>query len=134
MLLGGVSAFLMSQARSEAAIMLAGFSLSFFMNGTYAGIYAYTPELYPTAFRTTGMGVASAFGRIGGLSAPIVIGYTFSRIGFGGVFLITTVVLVAGALAVALLGIGTAGKSLEQITRELEDSAAGRRAAAVAPN
>src|SRR5256886_14099107 len=111
----------MSNARSDAAITLAGFSLSFFMNGTYAGIYAYTPELYPTSFRTTGMGVASAFGRIGGLSAPIVIGYTFSRIGFGGVFLITTVVLVAGALAVALLGIGTAGKSLEQITRELED-------------
>ena len=123
MLLGGVSAYLMSQARSDAAITLAGFSLSFFMNGTYAAIYAYTPELYPTAFRTTGMGVASAFGRIGGLSAPIVIGYTFSRIGFGGVFLITTVVLVAGALAVALLGIGTAGKSLEQITRELEDTA-----------
>ena len=123
MLLGGVSAYLMSQARADAAITLAGFSLSFFMNGTYAAIYSYTPELYPTAFRTTGMGVASAFGRIGGLSAPIVIGYAFSRIGFGGVFLITTVVLVAGALAVALLGIGTAGKSLEQITRELEEGA-----------
>ena len=122
MLLGGVSAYLMSQARSDAAITLAGFSLSFFMNGTYAAIYSYTPELYPTAFRTTGMGVASAFGRIGGLSAPIVIGYTFARIGFAGVFLITTVVLVVGALAVALLGIGTAGKSLEQITRELEET------------
>jgi putative MFS transporter len=128
MLLGGASAYLMSQARSDAAITLAGFSLSFFMNGTYAAIYAYTPELYPTAFRTTGMGVASAFGRIGGLSAPIVIGYTFSRIGFGGVFVITTIVLAIGALAVALLGMSTAGKSLEQITQELEDSA-GRRAA-----
>jgi putative MFS transporter len=119
MVLGGVSAWLMSNARSDAAITLAGFSLSFFMNGTYAGIYAYTPELYPTTFRTTGMGVASAFGRIGGLSAPIVIGNTFSRIGFGGVFVITTIALVAGALAVALLGIGTAGKSLEQISEEL---------------
>ena len=119
MLLGGVSAYFLSNARSDAAITLAGFSLSFFMNGTYAGIYAYTPELYPTAFRTTGMGVASAFGRIGGLSAPLVIGYAFSRIGFGGVFLITTIVLVAGALAVALLGIGTAGKTLEQITQDL---------------
>ena len=79
------------------------------------------------------MGVASAFGRIGGLSSPIVIGYTFARIGFGGVFLITTVVLVAGALAVALLGIGTAGKSLEQITRELED-AAGRQSSAPLPS
>jgi putative MFS transporter len=131
MVLGGVSAFLLSQARSDAAITLSGFWLSFFMNGTYAAIYAYTPELYPTTFRATGMGVASAFGRIGGLAAPIVIGNTFSRIGFGGVFLITTIVLVAGALAVALLGIGTAGKTLEQIARELEEGG-GRRVAPVA--
>jgi putative MFS transporter len=118
MLLGGASALLMSNARSDATITVAGFLMSFFMNGTYAGIYAYTPELYPTSFRTTGMGVASAFGRIGGLSAPIVIGYTFSRIGFSGVFTITTIVLVAGALTVSLLGVGTAGKSLEQISSE----------------
>src|SRR5712664_2240964 len=125
MLLGGVSAYLMSNARTDASITMAGSLMSFFMNGTYAGIYAYTPELYPTTFRTTGMGVASAFGRIGGLSAPIVIGYTFSRIGFSGVFTITTVVLVTGALVVALLGIATAGKSLEQITVELEKAGIG---------
>ena len=118
MILGGASAHLMSGAGSGASIMATGFLLSFFMNGTYAGIYAYTPELYPTACRTTGMGVASAFGRIGGLSAPIVIGYAYPRIGFGVVFAITTVVLVIGALAVGLLGIATAGKSLEQITAE----------------
>jgi putative MFS transporter len=103
--------------------------MSFFMNGTYAGIYAYTPELYPTAFRTTGMGVASAFGRIGGLSAPIVIGFTYAQIGFGGVFTMTTIVLVIGALAVALLGIGTTGKSLEQITEELGDASLRRGSA-----
>ncbi len=120
MLLGGASALLMSNARTDETITVAGFLMSFFMNGTYAGIYAYTPELYPTSFRTTGMGVASAFGRIGGLSAPIVIGYTFSRIGFSGVFTITTIVLVTGALTVALLGVNTAGKSLEQIASESE--------------
>lgn len=118
MVLGGVSAYLMSNAGSGPSITVAGFLLSFFMNGTYAGIYAYTPELYPTAFRTTGMGVASAFGRLGGLSAPIVIGHAYPSIGFGGVFVITTIVLVAGALAVGVLGIATAGKSLEQITAE----------------
>ena len=118
MLLGGASAHLMSNAHTDVAITLCGFLLSFFMNGTYAAIYAYTPELYPTTFRTTGMGVASSFGRVGGLAAPIIIGYTFARIGFGGVFTITTIVLVLGALAVAVFGIGTAGKSLEQITVE----------------
>ncbi len=130
MLLGGASAYLMSTARTGAAIMIAGFLLSFFLNGTYAGIYAYTPELYPTAFRTTGMGVASSFGRIGGLSAPIIIGYTFARIGFGGVFTITTIVLVTGALAVAVLGIATAGKSLEQISGELGEAGVRRGGAA----
>jgi putative MFS transporter len=119
MLLGGVSASLMASAASDTSIIVAGALLSFFMNGTYAGIYAYTPELYPTAFRTTGMGVASAFGRIGGLSAPIVIGNTYDEIGFSGIFIMTTIVLVTGAMAVALLGIRTAGKSLEQITAEL---------------
>jgi putative MFS transporter len=118
MLLGGVSAYFLSGARSDNLITLFGFCLSFFMNGTYAGIYAYTPELYPTAFRTTGMGVASSFGRIGGLCAPLIIGFTYAQIGFGGVFTITTIVLVAGALAVAILGMSTAGKSLEQIAVE----------------
>jgi putative MFS transporter len=118
MLLGGVSAYFLSGARSDNLITFFGFCLSFFMNGTYAGIYAYTPELYPTAIRTTGMGVASSFGRIGGLAAPLIIGFTYAQIGFNGVFTITTIVLVLGALAVAILGMNTTGKSLEQIAVE----------------
>ena len=115
---GGLSAFGMANMRDPKLIILFGSCLSFFMNGTYAGIYAYTPEVYPTAFRTTGMGVASSFGRLGGLSAPIVIGFTYARIGFGGVFSITTTVLLLGALTVGILGIRTTGKTLEQITAE----------------
>jgi len=115
---GGVAAFFMAGARTPTAITLCGFWLSFFMNGTYAGIYAYTPEVYPTAFRTTGMGVASSFGRIGGIAAPIIIGFAFARIGFAGVFIMTTAVLLVGALGVAILGISTTGKTLEQIAAE----------------
>jgi putative MFS transporter len=96
-------------------ITLSGFWLSFFMNGTYAGMYAYTPEIYPTEFRATGMGVASAFGRVGGILAPLIIGFTFARIQFGGVFVMITGVLLAGALAVAVAGMRTTGKTLEQI-------------------
>ena len=54
--------------------------------------------------------------RIGGLAAPLIIGFTYARIGVIGVFTITTIVLVLGALAVAVLGQSTAGKSLEQIS------------------
>jgi putative MFS transporter len=118
MVLGGISALLLSGARSAEAITLFGFLLSFFMNGTYAAIYSYTPEVYPTAVRSTGMGLASAFGRVGGILAPIIIGFTFAQIGFGGVFTITTLVLIAGALVVLILGIRTTGKTLEQIVAE----------------
>jgi putative MFS transporter len=116
MLGGGASAFGMAHAgRDPVLIIFSGFWLSFFMNGTYAGMYAYTPEVYPTAFRATGMGVASAFGRVGGILAPLIIGLTFARIEFGGVFLMITAVLLAGALAVAAMGIQTTGKTLEEI-------------------
>ncbi|MDR3671157.1 MAG: MFS transporter [Holophaga sp.] len=118
MVLGGVAAYFLSVARADLAITLCGFWLSFFMIGAFGAIYTYTPELYPTAIRSTGMGVASACGRVGGLAAPLIIGLAYTRIGFVGVFTITTCVLLLGALAVATLGMRTAGKSLEQISSE----------------
>jgi MFS transporter, putative metabolite:H+ symporter len=115
---GAISALLLANARDGTLITATGALLSFFMNGTYAGLYSYTPEVYPTAFRATGMGVASAVGRIGGIAAPLIIGFTFGAIGFGGVFTLTTAVLAAAALAVVVVGVSTAGKTLEQITAE----------------
>ncbi|WP_126428795.1 MFS transporter [Brevibacillus marinus] len=116
--LGAVSAVFMSQAESSAAILISGFFMSLFMTGTYAGIYAYTPEQYPTMVRSTGTGSASSFGRIGGLLAPIFIGYMYPIYGFLGVFLMTTGILVLGMLAVIILGEETKFKSLDQITSE----------------
>jgi putative MFS transporter len=118
MVLGGLSAIVLSLTRDNLVIMIAGVCLSFFMNGTYAGLYAYTPELFPTEVRATGMGVASSIGRIGAISAPIIVGYVFPWAGFAGVFGMTTVVLLAGAVSVLVLGVHTRGKSLEQIAVE----------------
>ncbi|SFM98447.1 MFS transporter [Variovorax sp. OV329] len=115
MLMGGLSALGMANAHGDAQIMAAGVLLSFFMNGTYAGVYAYTPEVFPTQVRTTGAGMASAVGRIGGITAPILVGFIYPKLGFGGVFGATTTVLLMGAAAVMLLGIPTRGRSLEDI-------------------
>jgi putative MFS transporter len=112
---GGISAFFMSGAREPASVMLFGVLVSFFVNGVAAGMYAYTPEVYPTAFRATVMGVASAVGRLGGIAAPIVIGLAFAHIGFSGVFSMTTAMLLTGAIVMALFGVRTSGKTLEQI-------------------
>jgi putative MFS transporter len=94
-----------------------GFSilLSFFINGMIAGQYAYTPEIFPTAVRATGVGTASAIGRLGGITSPILVGYVYPVAGFTGVFGMTTAVLIVGALSVLLLGVSTRGRALEEI-------------------
>jgi putative MFS transporter len=112
---GGASALWLAFANRDPMIISAGVALSFFMNGAFAGLYVYTPEIFPTEIRVTGVGVASAFGRIGSILAPVLVGWMFPRLGFGGVFGVATGVLLAGALAVVLLGIPTEGRSLEVI-------------------
>jgi putative MFS transporter len=115
MLLGGAAAIALAFSHSAAQIMVTGICLSFFMNGAFAGVYAYTPEIFPTAVRTTGTGSSSSFGRIGSVSAPILVGFVYPVAGFLGVFGMTTAVLVAGACVVLVFGIETRGRSLEEI-------------------
>ena len=115
LVLGGVAAIGLARAASNLQITFAGVCLSFFMNGVYAGVYAYTSEIFPTRIRTTGVGLASAIGRLGAISAPILVGAIFPRFGFAGVFGLTTVVLLAGALVVVIFGVRTDGRSLEAI-------------------
>jgi MFS transporter, putative metabolite:H+ symporter len=112
---GALSALWLALAPNDVMIILAGVSLSFFMNGAFGGLYVYTPEIFPTEIRVTGVGAASAFGRIGSITAPILVGWLFPRLGFAGVFGVATAVLLAGALAVVLLGIRTEGRPLEAI-------------------
>jgi MFS transporter, putative metabolite:H+ symporter len=118
MVLGGISALGLALTRSDGGIMLSGVLLSFFMNGTYAGVYAYTPEVFPTDVRATGTGLASSIGRLGAIAAPILVGYVYPRLGFPGVFGATTFVLLIGAAAVVLMGVPTRGRSLEDIAAQ----------------
>jgi MFS transporter, putative metabolite:H+ symporter len=55
---------------SAAAVMLTAGLMSFFTLGAFAVLYTYTPETYPTTLRTTGMGSASGWARVGGFIAP----------------------------------------------------------------
>ncbi|PII37935.1 hypothetical protein T190_29340 [Sinorhizobium meliloti CCBAU 01290] len=45
----------------------------------WGALYAYTPELYPTASRATGMGAAGAMARLGGLLAPSLMGLVVAQ-------------------------------------------------------
>ncbi len=118
MVFAALSAIGLALAGTNAEMLIGSIALSFFMNGVNAGEYAYTPEVFPTDVRATGMGTASAVGRLGAIASPILVGYIFPIGGFAGVFGMTTVVLALGALAVLFLGIQTKGRSLEAIARE----------------
>lgn len=112
---GAVSAALLSSSGVSGQVMLYGGMLSFFMNGVYAAIYTYTPEVYPTAIRALGMGAASAFGRVGGIAAPLVIGAAYPALGFTGVFVMTAATLLVGAAVILAFGVPTKGRTLEDI-------------------
>lgn len=110
------AALWLSQAADPVTVTWAGVTLSFFLNGTYAGLYAYTPEVFPTWLRATGVGMSSSFGRIGSITAPIIIGAFAAQWGFAGVFGMTTTVLAIGVICTLLFAVRTAGRSLEEIT------------------
>lgn len=110
-----LSAVAMAFVSTSGGILAAGMLLSFFMNGTFAGVYAYTPEIFPTVLRATGMGTASAIGRIGAIAAPLLIGALYPRAGFAGVFGMTALILLTGALCILILGPSTVNRSLEEI-------------------
>ncbi|MGO2861550.1 MAG: MFS transporter [Brevibacterium sp.] len=116
------SAFWLSQSESEVTVVIAAAVLSFFLNGTYAGVYAYTPELFPTWMRATGSGFASAIGRVGSILAPSIIGFSAASLGFGGVFGLTTAVLAVGVVVIVVFGVKTSGRSLEEIQDDVIDS------------
>ncbi|SEK07330.1 MFS transporter [Paraburkholderia diazotrophica] len=115
MVLGGLSAVGMAFSDATWQIAVAGICLSFFMNGTFGGVYAYTPEIFPTHLRATGVGTSSSFGRIGAVIAPILVGLIYPTLGFAGVFGVTTCILLAGAAVVLIFGIPTRGLALEDI-------------------
>ena len=95
---------------------LAGLCMQFFLFGMWSALYAYTPELYPTAVRATGTGFASAVGRIGSLIGPTVIGLILPTAGQSGVFALGAGAFVIAALVVLILGEETKGRTLEHIS------------------
>ena len=118
MLLCAVGSYFFGGARSEHDLILWGCLLSFFNLGAWGVTYGYTPELYPTWLRGTGTGFAAAFGRIGGILAPLAVGRLMGVWGggFAAVFVMFAAVLAAGSVSVVLLGEETRGRTLEQIS------------------
>lgn len=68
-----LAAGLFAAAGSDGAVVAAGILLSFFNLGAWGALYAVTPEMYPTAIRTTGAGWAAGVGRVASVVAPLAV-------------------------------------------------------------
>lgn len=116
LLMSGVASYFFGQSATAEAIITWGCVMSFFNLGAWGVIYTYTPELYPTAIRAMGSGWAACIGRLGGMAAPLAVGFMIEAgSDMHTVFYMFAAVFVIIAVTVFTLGIETKQKNLENI-------------------
>ena len=121
LLMSGVCAYFFGNATAGYEILGWGAAMSFFNLGAWGVIYTYTPELYPTAIRALGSGWAAGFGRIGGMTAPMLVGILLTGgAHMNSIFLMFASVFVVVSIIVLSLGIESKKKSLEEIDASLK--------------
>jgi putative MFS transporter len=114
LLMSGVFTYLFAVATDLSLVIGAGVLMSFFTLGAWGVLYAYTPELYPTEIRATGMGAASGMTRIAGALAPTMGGWLLP-ISLVAALTLYAVSFVVGGVTVFFMGRETKGEPLPEI-------------------
>ena len=97
-------------------MVLAGAVMQFALTGVATSLYAYTPELFPTRTRGTGMGTASTAGRISAITGPLLVPVVLVAWGYTGTFLAFACCFAVGALLVLAFGPESRGRVLEEVS------------------
>ncbi|MBY4899133.1 MFS transporter [Cupriavidus sp. AU9028] len=112
LLLSAVGCLLYSLGTAPALVVGSTLLMSFALLGTWGALYAFTPEVYPTDLRATGMGTAGAIARFGGLFAPAIIAPVMSTHFTTAIVMISSM-LVAGAVAIAAVNVESRNRALD---------------------
>lgn len=89
------------------------------ITASFTIMYIYAPEIYPTSVRTTGVGVASSMGRIGGMLCPLVaVSLTHDCHRTAAILLFVAVIFVSG-VCVVLFPLETKGRDLNDNVSDL---------------
>ncbi len=86
--------------------------MSFSLLGTWGALYAFTPEVYPTDLRASGMGMAGAVARFGGLFAPAIIAPIMAT-HFTLALAVLSAMLVGGALSIWAVDVESRNRALD---------------------
>jgi len=112
LLLSAAGCALFVVASSAALVATAILLMSFSLLGTWGALYAYTPELYPTAARASGMGAVGAMARLGGLLAPSLLSLLVAR-SFGAAVALFAILLLLAAVAASRIDAETRQQALD---------------------
>jgi len=112
LLLSAVGAMLYSLGTSPVVVIGSTLLMSFSLLGTWGALYAFTPEVYPTDLRASGMGTAGAVARFGGLFAPAIIAPVMSTHFTLALVMISTMLLL-GAVAIAAVNVESRNRALD---------------------
>ena len=111
-----IALWLIGDARTATQVITLGTLSYFFIGFLLTGLYVFIPETYPTRMRALGTGAASSWFRIASIVGPSAVGLILGHGGIGTVFLMFSLVSLAGAVVVALMMIETRRQILEEIS------------------
>jgi putative MFS transporter len=112
LLLSAAGCMLYSLGQSQALVVGSTLLMSFSLLGTWGALYAFTPEVYPTDLRASGMGTAGAMARFGGLFAPAIVAPVMATHFTLALVLLSSFLAVA-ALAIYMVDIESKNRALD---------------------
>lgn len=117
----GLSLLPLLVPQSETATILSLFVARAAIMGSFQVLFVYAPEVYPTSIRSSGLGIANSFSRLGGILCPFVaVGLTQSCQTNLAILFFSGIPL-AAAFAVTLFPNETKGKGLTDSVDDVED-------------
>lgn len=98
--------------QNEVLTTVSLFGARMFISASFIVACIYAPEVYPTSVRSTGVGVATAIGRVGGMICPLVAVALVSSCHQATAIILFELVLLLVALSVMFFPFETKGKEL----------------------
>lgn len=108
------AAYLYGGASDFVWVTVAGCIMQFMMIAVSTSLFAYSPELFPTACRATGLGIASLIGRIASIVGPLLVPPLIAFGGYNAAFLAISVCFLFCSLLVIAFGPETKDKPIEE--------------------
>lgn len=107
---------ILAHATAWPVLFIAGLLMGLGITPVTAGLYLYTPELYPTRMRAWATSTSSSLNRVASAIGPILVGALLGAgLGLASIFVAFGVIAAIGLIVMAWLGIETKQKVLEEI-------------------